>query len=138
MYRSQTAGFVGSNPTCATILGPVVKLVNAQVLETCPSGCRFDSYQGYQYFKLDLHLANSIVWEDTQWLINLMMGYNLVFTPIIIRTMYRGLIQKGFSKEDSANLIARLMGLKKSKTNWTVDQLSRLLFLEYLDKSDKL
>lgn len=59
------------------------------------------------------------------------MGYDLTFSPVFIRTLYRRLVRAGYTHAEAGNLIAKLMGLVATEKGWTVKELLNLLFEDY-------
>lgn len=64
-------------------------------------------------------------------------GYDFALTPDKIRSLHKRLMYIGFTYSESANIVARMMGLDVSK-NWTVEQLIAVHFLAYLNQNDKI
>jgi TctA family transporter len=55
-----------------------------------------------------------------------------------VRETYRALIRSGFLATEAANLVAYLEGLRVADASWTVNEVTRILFLRHLYRSDRL
>jgi len=57
-------------------------------------------------------------------------GYNLDFESKTVKEWYRSFLLKGFTPFESANLVAKMMGLESSPS-WTLKQLQKLDFMRH-------
>lgn len=65
------------------------------------------------------------------------MGYDVVLSPLMIKTLYRRLLIAGYTTKEASNLVAMLMGLGPDEKGWTTKELIHLLYEEYRSKSTR-
>lgn len=59
-------------------------------------------------------------------------GFDLVLAPHEnLKQLYWSMQRKGFSESESANLIARMMGLPQNAKDWTIKELQHIAALKH-------
>ncbi len=54
--------------------------------------------------------------------------------PLTARATYRQLVASGFAPGEAANVVAYLHGLAIAREPWSIDEVTKLLFLRELDR----
>ncbi len=57
--------------------------------------------------------------------------------PLVTRTTFRLLLQRGLAPAEAADLTAFMCGIPVGEVHWSLQQVNRLLFLRELDRSGR-